>query len=46
LQDALFDMKGRQLKLSETEHLSSVNRRLLDQFAYRYTRLQDDMGLG
>jgi hypothetical protein len=45
LQDALSDMKGRLLTLSETEHLSSANRRLLDQFAYRYTRLQDDMGV-
>jgi hypothetical protein len=25
-------------------HLSKQDRRLLDQFAYRYTRLQDDIG--
>ena len=25
-------------------HLGKEDRRLLDQFAYRYTRLQDDMG--
>jgi len=26
------------------EHPSKEDRRLLDQFAYRYTRMQDDMG--
>jgi hypothetical protein len=30
LQDALSDMKGRQLTLSEREHLSSANRHLLE----------------
>ena len=45
LQDALKDMAHRALTLSEYEHLSKVDRRLLDQFAYRYTRLQDDMGM-
>lgn len=44
LQDALNDMQCRQLTLADTEHLTSADRRLLDQFAYRYTRLQDDMG--
>ncbi|MFZ5595222.1 MAG: hypothetical protein ACOY4D_13390 [Pseudomonadota bacterium] len=28
----------------DPERLSKEDRRLLDQFAYRYTRLQDDMG--
>jgi hypothetical protein len=44
LQEALNDMRLRQLTLAETEHLTSADRRLLDQFAYRYTRLQDDTG--
>lgn len=44
LQDALGDMQSRQLTLADLDHLSSADRRLLDQFAYRYTRLQDDMG--
>jgi len=44
LQDALGDMRCRQLTLADLEHPSSADRRLLDQFAYRYTRLQDDMG--
>lgn len=30
--------------MDEYTHLSKADRRLLDQFAYRYTRLQDDMG--
>ena len=34
----------RDLKAAELESLSKAGRRLLDQFAYRYTRLQDDMG--
>ena len=44
LHDALTDMRQRALSPSEYEHLSKADRRLLDQFAYRYTRLQDDMG--
>lgn len=44
LQDALNDMQQRQLSPSEYQHLSKADRRLLDQFAYRYTRLQDDIG--
>ena len=44
LHDALSDMQQRALSSSECEHLSKADRRLLDQFAYRYTRLQDDMG--
>ena len=43
LQDALADMQLRQLSPSEYQHLSKPDRRLLDQFAYRYTRLQDDI---
>ena len=44
LQDALKDMAQRALTPAEYEHLTAADRRLLDQFAYRYTRLQDDMG--
>ncbi|MEO6320242.1 MAG: hypothetical protein ABIR56_06245 [Polaromonas sp.] len=44
LHDALNDMDQRRLSPSEYENLSKMDRRLLDQFAYRYTRLQDDMG--
>lgn len=44
LHDALNDMQQRALSSSEYEHLSKTDRRLLDQFAYRYTRLQDDLG--
>lgn len=45
LHDALNDMQQRALSSSEYAHLSKTDRRLLDQFAYRYTRLQDDMGV-
>jgi hypothetical protein len=45
LTDALTDLDCRQLTATELEHLSRQDRRLLDQFAYRYTRLQDDMGV-
>lgn len=45
LHDALKDMEQRALTPSEYAHLSKTDRRLLDQFAYRYTRLQDDMGM-
>ena len=44
LQDALQDMQLRALSADEYSVLSKADRRLLDQFAYRYTRLQDDMG--
>lgn len=44
LTDALFDLEQRRLTEAEIVHLSKEDRRLLDQFAYRYTRLQDDMG--
>ena len=44
LADALQDMQLRGLGAEDYSHLSKEDRRLLDQFAYRYTRLQDDMG--
>jgi hypothetical protein len=44
LADALQDMQLRGLSAEDYSHLSKEDRRLLDQFAYRYTRLQDDMG--
>lgn len=44
LQDALQDMQNRALNVDDYTHLNKADRRLLDQFAYRYTRLQDDMG--
>lgn len=44
LGEALEDLRQRALTASELERLSKEDRRLLDQFAYRYTRLQDDMG--
>lgn len=44
LQDALQDMALRALTPAQYSQLSKADRRLLDQFAYRYTRLQDDMG--
>jgi len=44
LSEALQDMQLRALTLENYSHLSKADRRLLDQFAYRYTRLQDDMG--
>ena len=44
LRDALDDMDPLHFDTFATESLSKDNRRLLDQFAYRYTRLQDDMG--
>lgn len=44
LRDALDDMQHRALSSHDYAHLSKADRRLLDQFAYRYTRLQDDMG--
>ena len=44
LAEALQDMQLRGLSAEDYGHLSKADRRLLDQFAYRYTRLQDDMG--
>ena len=44
LTDALDDMQSRALNPEEYAHLTKSDRRLVDQFAYRYTRLQDDMG--
>lgn len=44
LQDALDDLKVRNVDSFDFDSLSKTDRRLLDQFAYRYTRLQDDMG--
>jgi len=44
LLDALADLGQRGLAADDLEHLNPQDRRLLDQFAYRYTRLQDDMG--
>ena len=44
LSEALQDMGVRALTVTDYNRLSKADRRLLDQFAYRYTRLQDDMG--
>ena len=44
LSEALQDMQLRALGTEDHTHLNKDDRRLLDQFAYRYTRLQDDMG--
>jgi DNA primase len=44
LLDAIVDLKQRNLTADDLLALSKEDRRLLDQFAYRYTRLQDDMG--
>lgn len=43
LQDALQDIKSRGMGLDEYANPGKEDRRLLDQFAFRYTRLQDDM---
>jgi hypothetical protein len=40
----LADIDKRSWAAEELDDLSKADRRLLDQFAYRYTRLQDDMG--
>lgn len=45
LREALHDLDQRGLTAADLERLSKEDRRLLDQFAYRYTRLQDDMGV-
>ena len=44
LGDALSDLSRRELDVRTLAHPGKEDRRLLDQFAYRYTRLQDDMG--
>lgn len=44
LAEALDDLSKHTLESMDREHLEKEDRRLLDQFAYRYTRLQDDMG--
>lgn len=43
LTDALDDMQAGALSADEYAHLDKSDRRLVDQFAYRYTRLQDDV---
>lgn len=44
LRDALGDLALRDLCSADLTSLGKEDRRLLDQFAYRYLRLQDDMG--
>jgi hypothetical protein len=44
LTDALADLGQRRLQASDLASVGKQDKRLLDQFAYRYTRLQDDMG--
>ncbi|PKY10190.1 hypothetical protein B1757_10740 [Acidithiobacillus marinus] len=44
LGEALADLQLRNLQIQDISHLSKEDRRILDQFAYRYTRLQDDIG--
>ncbi|PQA81826.1 hypothetical protein C5F52_17560 [Limnohabitans sp. TS-CS-82] len=44
LTDALDDIGQLTITADIYANLSKNDRRLLDQFAYRYTRLQDDMG--
>jgi hypothetical protein len=44
LGDALSDIAARGFGPGDLDGLDKADRRLLDQFAYRYTRLQDDMG--
>ena len=44
LQDALQDIHALAMNVDDYTALSKQDRRLLDQFAYRYTRLQDDIG--
>jgi predicted nucleotidyltransferase len=39
-----IDLGKRELTAADLDQLSKDDRRLLDQFAYRYRRLQDDMG--
>ena len=45
LQDALQDIHALAMNVDDYTALSKQDRRLLDQFAYRYTRLQDDIGV-
>lgn len=44
LREALDDLPPTPELLSRLERLDKPTRRVLDQFAYRFTRLQDDMG--
>jgi len=44
LSDVLYDLSRRELDAQALEHPGKEDRRLLDQFTYRYTRMQDDMG--
>lgn len=44
LSDALADLAKRPLQIQDLTNIDKEERRILDQFAYRYTRLQDDMG--
>ena len=44
LREALHDLHQRALTERDVQQPGKDDRRLLDQFAYRYTRLQDDMG--
>lgn len=44
LRDALGDLALRALCRGDLASLGKEDRRLLDQFAYRYLRLQDDLG--
>lgn len=44
LVDALTDIDKRHLTPADIDAPTKDDRRLLDQFAYRFTRLQDDMG--
>ncbi len=44
LRDALADFAQSEITAERLDRLDKDERRLLDQFAYRYTRLQDDMG--
>ena len=44
LEEALQDMEQRGFTAPGLDNLNKADRRLLDQFAYRYTRLQDHMG--
>ena len=45
LRDALEDLEPNKKEiLSQLDDLDKTTRRILDQFAYRFTRLQDEMG--
>jgi hypothetical protein len=44
LAEALDDLGRCQITAADLDQLGKETRRTLDQFAYRYTRLQDDMG--